>query len=61
MKFSKKLAIFFKIYISVFGFLGFSAVVFAAGTVSFTADTIVSLSGISDGSLYVASSSQAAS
>ncbi|OGI16408.1 MAG: hypothetical protein A3J63_01850 [Candidatus Moranbacteria bacterium RIFCSPHIGHO2_02_FULL_40_12b] len=61
MKLSENPTILFWFFAFVFGFLGFSASVFAAGTVSFTADTIVSLSGISDGDLYVANTSQAGS
>lgn len=50
------------IFLGIFLFLfSFSNSAFATGAVSFTEDTIVSLSGISDGSLLIASSSQATS
>lgn len=62
LKTHKSKIFFCLIFVLVFSFVFyFPARANPAGTVSFTADTIVNLSGISSGSLYVASSSQATS
>lgn len=55
------LAVIFSCVGLILSFVYFIVEIRAAGNVSFTADTIVSLSGITDGSLYIASSSQATS